>query len=229
MEQKVNQCTRNLNILDLSFSNDHNLIIDSKVIINRNLSDHNTIIHYLSYDIAQMERSEKVNLCQTEIPEYNLMDGDDEDWTRMNLYLEHVDWLGQMEDKSVDEKTDVFLRILNDRVKQVFKRRDENQSSFSTSQQSEEDDSRPSVGMSVSSADTVSRVSAVTSQPRGDSHTAASPTTEPLGVILGKLQRAGSTWRNSRKQGASAGAHERSTCFIFTLNFTTYMVRSKVA
>ena len=67
----------------------------------------------------------RINQAVTDIPEYDLKNGDDEDWLRVNMLLQNINWEEKFEDKNVDEMTDIFLEICENNVKKIFKRKDE--------------------------------------------------------------------------------------------------------
>ena len=90
---------------------------------NSNLSDHYTICISLYYEkVTKPPSKKKVNHFETIIPEYDLKAGDDEDWIRLNLLFDKVDWTSVMENLSPDESLSEFLRILQLHVSQVFKK-----------------------------------------------------------------------------------------------------------
>ena len=86
LEKYIQKPTRNNNILDLCFTNDHFLIHNYQIIVNTHLSDHYTICLNLNYDkIVKKDIKKKKNHYETIIPEYDLKAGDEEDWVRLNL------------------------------------------------------------------------------------------------------------------------------------------------
>ena len=124
MEQFINTGTRLDNILDLVFCSDASLILDCKQLVNnRSFSDHNSLFIQLSYGLKFMEQHKRTNHAFTAIPEYDLGGGDAEDWTRMNLLLEEINWEEEMENKSVQQMTDLLLAHLEANVKLVFKKK----------------------------------------------------------------------------------------------------------
>ena len=93
MEQFINTGTRHNNILDLVFCSDASLILSCQQLVNsRSFSDHNSLFIQLSYGLKFMEQHKRTNHAFTVIPEYDLGGGDAEDWTRLNLLLEEIDW-----------------------------------------------------------------------------------------------------------------------------------------
>ena len=122
MQQVIKESTRLNNILDLVFCSDPSLIINSRQVVNsRSFSDHNSLIVSLSYGLKEMEEQARTNHTSTTIPDYDLRGGGEEDWTRMNLLLEEIKWEEEMEDKSVEDMTNILLSHLENNVKLVFK------------------------------------------------------------------------------------------------------------
>ena len=92
LEQYVKRATRNGNILDLVFTNNHELIRDYNIIINKKLSDHYIIKIDLAYKMESSTKRKKVNHCSTKIPEYDLLNASEEQWLRFNLILNKVNF-----------------------------------------------------------------------------------------------------------------------------------------
>ena len=123
LHQHITKPTRKHNILDLVFTNNHHLINNYHMIVNNHLSDHYTICLNLNYENVKVEKnSRKINHYHSQLPEYNFRDADEEDWLRMNMELDLVDWATILEDKSPDEMTKIFLEILLEKASLVFKK-----------------------------------------------------------------------------------------------------------
>ena len=121
LTQYIRKPTRNRNILDLCFTNDHFLINDYQTIVNSKLSDHYTICINLNYEkIQKSDDCNKTNHYQTKVPEFDLRAGDDEDWLRLNLLLDETRWESLMEDLSAEESLKVFLNVLEEKVSTIF-------------------------------------------------------------------------------------------------------------
>ena len=121
--QYVDEATRKQNILDLIFTNNNNLIIRCRQVINAKLSDHNTIITELSYGLKQLENKQNKNFTTTTIPEYDFQGADDENWARMKSLLNVVEWEKEFENKSVHEMTNIFLKELVDKVEKTLEKK----------------------------------------------------------------------------------------------------------
>ena len=121
MEQYIKKPTRNKNILDLCFTNDQFLVHGYQMIVNSKLSDHYTILINLNYEkISKPERKKRTNQFESTIPEYDLAGGDDEDWIRINLLLDKVNWESLLENLSPEESVSQLLSLLEEKVSQVF-------------------------------------------------------------------------------------------------------------
>ena len=93
------------------------------MIVNSDLSDHYTMIINLNYEKIKAEGPrKKVNHYHTKIPEFNFLDADEEDWIRLNLELNQVDWSSILEEDSPDQMTNKFLSKLLEKVSLIFKR-----------------------------------------------------------------------------------------------------------
>ena len=93
LQQYIRKPTRRQNILDLVLSNNHYLINDYQMIVNSQISDHYTISIHLNYENVKVESStSKKNQYHSKIPEFNFLDADEEDWLRVNLELDKVNW-----------------------------------------------------------------------------------------------------------------------------------------
>ena len=72
------------------------------------------------YDkIVQSESKKKQNLYGTSIPEYDLK-VDDEDWSRLNLLLNKVNWETILEGLSPEESLMTLLKVLEENLPMVL-------------------------------------------------------------------------------------------------------------
>ena len=78
--------------------------------INTKLSDHNTLMISLSYGIKENE-DKRTNQATTDIPNYNLKNGDAEDRLRFNMLSQDINWEDKFKGKNVTEMTDIFLHV----------------------------------------------------------------------------------------------------------------------
>ena len=133
LDQYIKKPTRNKNILDLCFTNDHFLIHNYQVIVNSQLSDHFTICLNLNYEkLKKPEKKVKSNMYQTTIPEYDLKAGDEEDWLRLNLLLNKINWETIFQNLSTEECLISFLKVLEENIALVFSKRPEYQDPVET-------------------------------------------------------------------------------------------------
>ena len=98
--QHISENTRKQSILDLVFSNDENLILRCSQLQHAKLSDHNTQVAILSYDLKPQEVQEKINFATTVVPNVDTEGADKEDWIRANALLDSVDWKAEFEEKN---------------------------------------------------------------------------------------------------------------------------------
>ena len=104
----------------MCFTNDHFLIHNYQIIINSLLSDHNTICISLNYEEINKPKVKKTNQYQSSIPEYDLKGGDDEDWFRLNLLFNQMDWEEILGDLSPEDSLSNFLKMVEEKVSLVF-------------------------------------------------------------------------------------------------------------
>ena len=110
LEQIIDTPTRGKNILDLVFSNNPQLINFYNIIINKKLSDHNTVEANLNFSYNQENKDEKaVNPYSTKLFEYDSKGADDEDWER---FSEHVGFLDPGEELSGKKPKEILEKIV---------------------------------------------------------------------------------------------------------------------
>ena len=89
--------------------------------MNHHLSDHNSIIFNLNYEKVKTGKGkQRNNQYYTSIPDYNFIDADDEDWYRMNLELNKINWVSLLGDNAPEPMTDLFLNKLLETVQLIF-------------------------------------------------------------------------------------------------------------
>ena len=130
MVQHVTENTRKGNLLDLFCTNDPSLVLGCWNTVNTVLSDHNTVFISLSYGLQDMEGKTRINHTETCIPDYDLSNGDREDWLRFNMLLQQINWEELFEDKSVNEMTGILLQKCEENVKKIFKQKLNDETSF---------------------------------------------------------------------------------------------------
>ena len=125
--QQINEGTRKDRILDLVFTNDENLVLRCSQIQHAKLSDHNTTVATLSYNLKPLEIKEKENFATTVIPKYDTAGADEEDWLRANELLKSIDWQTEFEGKSETEMTNKLLYEMEQAVIKTMKKKHETQ------------------------------------------------------------------------------------------------------
>ena len=117
MEQYIKKPTRGRNVLDLVFTNDHFLIHNYSIIVNSNLSDHNTICINLSLkETSNSKPQQQKNYFFSKIAESNLKEADEEDWFRLNLLLNQISWESILEELSPEDSLNKFISVLEENV-----------------------------------------------------------------------------------------------------------------
>ena len=91
MENYIYTATRGRNILDLVFSNNHQLLNKYTTTVNKKFSDHHMLTLELNFSYNTNKKSTKtVNPMSTKVYEYDLKNATEADWTRFNKVLEEV-------------------------------------------------------------------------------------------------------------------------------------------
>ena len=117
----IKKPTRGRNILDLVFTNDHFLIHNYNMIVNSYLSDYFTIIINLNLPTGERLRSPQLkNHYHSKLSELNLKDADEEDWYRLNLLFNQIDWDSSLQELSPIESLRKFINILEENASLVF-------------------------------------------------------------------------------------------------------------
>ena len=119
--------TRGKNILDLTFTNNAGLINGYKTIVNSKLSDHFT----QEFDVNLKHQEEKLDLkkenpYKTKIFEYDVMNGDKEDWIRYEQRIRKAEenWEDETTEMNTDEMLQHFTKTLENIVQIVFKKKE---------------------------------------------------------------------------------------------------------
>ena len=79
LTQKVNEATREGNILDMIFDND-DIVQSIEMLENDKISDHKTLIVDMIFNIDNKEEEEKKNFCFMSIPEYDIKGANSKMW-----------------------------------------------------------------------------------------------------------------------------------------------------
>ena len=88
--------TRGINLLDVTFSSEDNVIINSEVTITPNLSDHNYVEYELRLkNLMNNKSDEEIDLENHDFKHpktLNLKHDNSQIWSRVNNYLNKTDW-----------------------------------------------------------------------------------------------------------------------------------------
>ena len=118
LSQMVVTPTREDNILDYIFVNKENFVNKIVTEINSYISDHNTIIAEVDFVGLSNIEEKKVNHCEKEIPDYDLMNASDEQWSKAKEWMEELNYENITNDQLVIE--------LENMVKHVFHKKEMN-------------------------------------------------------------------------------------------------------
>jgi hypothetical protein len=122
LTQTVSEVTRGHNTLDLVLTNFPAMVSHTEVRPNIKLSDHSTIVTYLS-STDPSKKSEKVLLNRgytSSIPNFDLSKSTEEDWIRFSTYLELSDWESDTAGRSLEDKITHLTELLEAAVAKVF-------------------------------------------------------------------------------------------------------------
>ena len=107
--QMVDAPTCGKNTLDLIFSNSEELVTDSKVIVNKKISDHNSVIFNLG---LKNNNDLRPNPIDEDIQSFNAFDfvnASAEAWIKTKHDFANVNWELELEDKSSEESLELFM------------------------------------------------------------------------------------------------------------------------
>ena len=124
LKPSLRKPTRKSNILDLVFCNNPYLISDYKIIVNTKISDHSTIRIDLAYTKSNANLSnKKINISTTNLPIYDFMNADEEDWLRLNTLLGKTDWESIFSGLDAEQMLNVFLKKIEHSVDLLFQKK----------------------------------------------------------------------------------------------------------
>ena len=124
LENCVTTPTRGDNILDLCFTNNHNMINFYTTSVNKKFSDHNTLEMDLNFSYNSEKKKEKQsNPYHTKVPEYETTNATEEDWMRFAKLLDKVDVEKEFGGReNTYSKTNKFYKLLEATTAIVFKK-----------------------------------------------------------------------------------------------------------
>ena len=126
LDQLIKTPTRNRNILDLMFSNNHQLIHDYSVICNSRLSDHYIVKFCLNYEQNMTKTtSKKKSFYKTKLNEYDFFNASEELWLRFNLLMTQINFEDLFKDSSTDEMLKKFYDAVEATVDIVFDKKED--------------------------------------------------------------------------------------------------------
>ena len=105
------------------FTKDHFLIHNYNTIVNSSLSGHFTIIINLNLAKSDSLKSQiQKNHYFSKISELNCKEADDEDWYRLNLLFNQINWDSSLEELSPEESVKKFNHLVEENASLVLKK-----------------------------------------------------------------------------------------------------------
>ena len=111
LQQIIDIPTRGKNILDLVMINNKDLVTKSEVVVNKVISDHNTINMRLGLTIDSDTDDSTDEPADTEV---DIIKVDDIDFFRVRWALNKVEWEVELENKDTDEALSFFMNKMNE-------------------------------------------------------------------------------------------------------------------
>ena len=111
LQQIIDIPTRGKNILDLVMINNQDLVTKSEVVVNKVISDHNTINMRLGLTIDSDTDDSTDEPADTEV---DINKVDDIDFFRVRWALNKVEWEVELENKDTDEALSFFMNKMNE-------------------------------------------------------------------------------------------------------------------
>ena len=119
--QQITSPTRGNNILDLVLTNNGNLLPTYKMIVNKQLSDHSTLVLQLAQCLEEEKQTlDKSSVYTTDILKHRIFQGDNKDWLRYTLLVDSIYWDSQTESQSIVQQVQTLSKTLEGIVNQCF-------------------------------------------------------------------------------------------------------------
>ena len=126
LENYIYTATREKNILDLVFTNNHLLVNDCTTTINNKLSDHYLLNVKLNFSYNNLNKVEKAtNPYSTKIFEFNISEADLEDWEKFEAILDTstVNFESETKNDNTETKLEKFYSHLERATAIVFEKK----------------------------------------------------------------------------------------------------------
>ena len=107
--------------IDLVFTNNNELLLSQELIESVIFTDHSLCVIETNITTEIVKNKKPVNNYTTDIPLYNLLKADDKDWDALNNEFLTVNWDEEVLNKDMDELTDAFIKVIEDKVKIVMR------------------------------------------------------------------------------------------------------------
>ena len=120
LTQMVKDSTRNLNILDLVFTDYPTMIGNIDHIKHNVLTDHDTLIFTIDIENFEHQDDKKVNFCSTKIPNYKIENMTVEKIAQAKIFLREQDWENVTAESLTDKLEEMVITFCEARsVKKV--------------------------------------------------------------------------------------------------------------
>ena len=118
----VDKPTRQNNLLDLICSNVPEWFGKCEVENNHIYSDHKTVTCEILRELNKYESSDETsNIYSTNIPLLKIPDCESKDWEEYEYYLNKHDWFSISDGLNLDDKTELFIKTIEQVANEVFK------------------------------------------------------------------------------------------------------------
>jgi hypothetical protein len=134
MDQTVTETTRINAVLDLCFTNNPELITNTKSIENVIISDHKTMITSLNLTLRQKFSAPARNFAASCLPDFNFEKASESEWISIRQNLSSQDWSAFYQSSSADQYLTRLTNGLVDSVSSVLVKRAESQANPLTSE-----------------------------------------------------------------------------------------------
>ena len=124
LEQLIQIPTRNRNILDLMFANNHLLINNYSVVCNSRLSDHYIVKFDVNYEQKVKTTEKSKDFYKTRLNEYDFFNASDELWLRFNLLIMNINFEEIFRNLSTSQMLEKFYEVIEDTVDIIFEKKE---------------------------------------------------------------------------------------------------------
>jgi ribonuclease P/MRP protein subunit RPP40 len=123
MEQTVTETTRINAVLDLCFTNNPEIVNNTKSVDNVIISDHKTMITSLNITLRQKSSAPARNFAASCLPDYNYEKASESEWNSIRHNISSQDWSSFNHSASADQYLTRLIKGLEDSVSPVLIKR----------------------------------------------------------------------------------------------------------